>query len=196
MFYKFACRLSRLFFKLFYKVSIEGLENIPENGPLIVCSNHISLLDMFLFGPLMLPLRINFMAKQELFKIPLLSGILKALNAYPVNRGHGDLNSAKTTLRLLKEGKAVGIFPEGTRRNKNKNKEKIKPKYGAILFALDSGAPILPVGIFGDYKLFSKIKVVYGKPYYLPYKKEEKMAKQVMQQMAEQLMEKIYTLGE
>ena len=134
------------------------------------------------------------MAKQELFKIPLLSGIIYALGAYPVNRGKGDINSAKTTLNLLNDGKAVGIFPEGTRRNKSK--KKVKPKYGAILFALESGAPIVPVGIFGNYRLFSKLKVVYGKPVYLPYEPGDKVVKAEMQKMAEDLMEKIYSLND
>jgi len=194
MFYTFVCYLSKLYFKLFYKVSFQGVENVPQEGAIIICSNHISLLDMFLFGPRLLPRKIHFMAKQELFKIPLLSGILHALKAYPVNRGRGDLNSAKTTIKLLNEGKAVGIFPEGTRRNKSK--KIIKPKYGAILFALESGAPIVPVGIFGNYRLFSKLRVVYGKPYNLPYIKGEKVAKEEMQRMADELMEKIYSLGD
>jgi len=192
MFYAFLCRLSKLYFKLFYRVSFQGVENVPKEGAIIICSNHISLLDMFLFAPHLYPRKIHFMAKQELFKIPVLSGIVNALGAYPVNRGKGDLQSAKTTLKLLNEGKAVGIFPEGTRRNKSK--KKVKPKYGAVLFALESGAPIVPVGIFGNYRLFSKLKVVYGKPFNLPYKTGEKVAKEEMQKIAEELMEKIYSL--
>jgi 1-acyl-sn-glycerol-3-phosphate acyltransferase len=190
--YRFVCWLSKIFFKLFYRAILENLENVPEDGALIICANHISLLDMFLFGPPILPRKIHFMAKQELFKIPLLSGILNSICAYSVNRGRGDLNSVKTTLKLLDDGKVVGIFPEGTRRKKNK--KKIKPKYGAILFALESGAPILPIGINGNYRLFSKLRVVYGKPYYIPYEKGEKLPKEEMQQLAEQLMEKIYSL--
>lgn len=192
MLYSFLCRLSKLYFKLFYRVSLQGVENVPKQGAIIICSNHISLLDMFLFGPHIYPRKIHFMAKQELFKIPLLSGILNALGAFPVNRGKGDLNSAKTTLKLLNEGKAVGIFPEGTR--SNKSKKKVKPKYGAILFALESGAPIVPVGIFSNYRLFSRLKVVFGKPIYLPYETGEKVAKEEMQKMVEELMEKIYSL--
>jgi 1-acyl-sn-glycerol-3-phosphate acyltransferase len=191
MLYRFACWLSNVFFALFYRTSVEGLENVPKDSTLIVCSNHISMLDMFLFGP-KLPMKIHFMAKQELFKIPILKGILKSLGAYPVKRGHGDMQAAKTTLKLLKEGKTIGIFPEGHRRNKSR--EKLKPKSGAILFALESGVQILPVGIFGNYKLFSKLRVVYGKPYY-PFPPEgEKASKAQMQDLANELMDKIYTL--
>lgn len=192
MLYSLVCWVSKIFFSLFYRTSVEGVENVPQDGALIICSNHISLLDMFLFVYPILPRRIYFMAKEELFRTPLLANILNRLGAYPIKRGRGDLHSAKTTLRLLNEGKAIGIFPEGTRRKKDK--KKIRPKYGAILFALESGAPILPIGISGNYKLFSKLRLVYGKPYSLPYEKGEKASKEEMQQLVEQLMEKIYQL--
>lgn len=192
MLYRFGCWLSKVFFAIFYRVSFEGLENIPADGPLIVCSNHISLLDMFLFAHRM-PQKVYFMAKQELFKIPVLCSIIRALGAYPVKRGFGDTQAAKTTLKLLKEGKTVGIFPEGHRRNKSR--VKLKPKSGAILFALESGAPILPVGISGTFRLFSKLRVVYGKPYHLNNGNGNKAAKGDMQEMADALMNKIYALA-
>jgi len=190
MLYKFAAWLSRVFFRIFYRVSFYGLENIPMQGPLIVCSNHISMLDMFLFGP-MIPRRIHFMAKQELFKIPVLNAVIRGLGAYPVNRGHGDLYAAKTTLKLLREGKVVGIFPEGRRRNVSKKKQ--RPKNGAILFSIESGAPIVPVGIFGNYRIFSKMRVFYGKPYY-PVTGDSKVSKHEMDALAQELMDRIYSL--
>jgi 1-acyl-sn-glycerol-3-phosphate acyltransferase len=190
MLYKFAVWLSKVFFRVFYKVSFYGLENVPDHGAFIICSNHISMLDMFLFGP-MIPRRIYFMAKQELFKIPVLNAILKSLGAYPVNRGHGDLQAAKTTLKLLEEGKIVGIFPEGRRRNVSKKKQ--KPKSGAILFSIEAGVPIIPVGIFGNYKIFSKIRVFYGKPYY-PVPGNSKVSKNEMNALAQKLMDRIYSL--
>ncbi|NLM10270.1 MAG: 1-acyl-sn-glycerol-3-phosphate acyltransferase [Clostridiaceae bacterium] len=191
MFYRFVANLCRIFFSIFFRVNYEGLENVPEEGPLIVCCNHISLLDMFLFAH-RIPRKVYFMAKKELFRIPLVNVIIKALGAFPVNRGHGDLNAAKTTLQLLNEGKAVGIFPEGTRRNKAKGR--VRPKSGAALFALESGASILPVGIFGNYRLFSKIRVVYGKPYKLVWENSEKASKSDLQDMVDELMDKIYSL--
>ncbi|HEY8499938.1 MAG TPA: lysophospholipid acyltransferase family protein [Clostridia bacterium] len=190
MLYKFAVWLSKVFFKIFYKVSFYGLENVPGQGALIICSNHISMLDMFLFGP-MIPRRIYFMAKQELFKIPVLKSILKSLGAYPVNRGHGDLYAAKTTLKLIQEGKIVGIFPEGRRRKVSKKKQ--KPKSGAILFSIESGVPIVPVGIFGNYRLFSKMRVFYGKPYY-PVPDGARVSKHEMEALAQDLMDRIYSL--
>jgi 1-acyl-sn-glycerol-3-phosphate acyltransferase len=191
MLYELARLLSKVFFSIFYRVTYEGLHNIPKIGALIVCANHISMLDMFLFGPV-LKQQIHFMAKKELFRIPVLNLILKRLGAYPVNRGRADMQAAKTTLMLLKEGKTVGIFPEGHRRNKTR--KKIRPKTGAVLFAIESGVPILPVGIFGSYKPFSKIRVVYGKPYYIKVGNEKRITKPDLQEMADDLMGKIYSL--
>ena len=131
---------------------------------------------------------------KELFSIPIINIIIKSLGAYPVNRGHGDRNAGKVTLQLLSEDKAVGIFPEGTRRKKNQ--KRIRPKVGAALFALQSGAHILPVGIFGSYRIFSKLKVVYGKPYIIDFPDGEKATKEDMQKMVDDLMEIIYSLDE
>ena len=193
MMYRFVVFIARIFFLLFYRVEYKGLENIPKSGALIVTCNHISLLDMFLFASRM-PRKIHFMAKKELFSIPIINIIIKSLGAYPVNRGHGDRNAGKVTLQLLSEDKAVGIFPEGTRRKKNQ--KRIRPKVGAALFALQSGAHILPVGIFGSYRIFSKLKVVYGKPYIIDFPDGEKATKEDMQKMVDDLMEIIYSLDE
>ncbi|NLK67544.1 MAG: 1-acyl-sn-glycerol-3-phosphate acyltransferase [Clostridiaceae bacterium] len=193
MMYRFVAFIARIFFLLFYRVEYKGLENIPKSGALIVTCNHISLLDMFLFASRM-PRKIHFMAKKELFSIPIINIIIKSLGAYPVNRGHGDRNAGKVTLQLLSEDKAVGIFPEGTRRKKNQ--KRIRPKVGAALFALQSGAHILPVGIFGSYRIFSKLKVVYGKPYIIDFPDGEKATKEDMQKMVDDLMEIIYSLDE
>lgn len=190
MFYRFLAVLCRIFFSVFYRVEYKGLENVPKEGPVLVCCNHISLLDMFLIAH-RIPRKVYFMAKKELFSIPFLNVIIKALGAFPVNRGHGDVNAAKTTLQLLSEGKAVGIFPEGTRFKKSK--VRVRPKSGAVLFALESGAPVVPVGIFGDYRLFSRMKVVYGRPYKMEWKSGEKPAKADLQKMADDLMDKIYS---
>ena len=102
------------------------------------------------------------MAKAELFKNRLLGWILKHLGAFPVSRGTGDVGSVKTVFRLLESGKMVGVFPEGTRTRKRDPK---KRKAGIALFALHSGAPILPVAIKGDFRLFRKVELIFGKPY-------------------------------
>src|SRR5690606_10964952 len=103
-----------VFFSVFYRVQIIGIENIPKEGAAILCSNHISELDMFFIGYRIKRL-VRYMAKEELFKNPLLRFFITRLGAFPVKRGKGDVGAIKTSLRLLSEGHIVGIFPEGTR---------------------------------------------------------------------------------
>jgi 1-acyl-sn-glycerol-3-phosphate acyltransferase len=101
------------------------------------------------------------MAKEELFKVPALGKILPHLNAFPVKRGMSDREALRKGLGTLKEGKVLGLFPEGTR---SKTGQLGKGLAGAGFFALRSEAHVVPCAIIGPYKPFSKLKVVYGKP--------------------------------
>jgi 1-acyl-sn-glycerol-3-phosphate acyltransferase len=101
------------------------------------------------------------MAKEELFRVPLLSQLIRALGAFPVRRGGGDRQAIKTAMQLLKEKRAVCIFPEGTR---SKTGELGHFHLGAALIALKTRSPIVPVAIVGPYRLFRPIRVIFGEP--------------------------------
>lgn len=185
-----------IIFSVFYRVRIIGRENIPKEGAAILCSNHISELDMFFIGYRIKRL-VRYMAKEELFKNPLLRVIIKSLGAFPVKRGKGDVGAIKTSLKLLSEGHIVGIFPEGTRRKKaDKANKEIKVKAGAALLAQKSQAPILPVLIDGDYKLFSKVRIIFGKPFILDLDKNKKYTNSELLLESEKIMKKVYSLLE
>ncbi|NLM73594.1 MAG: 1-acyl-sn-glycerol-3-phosphate acyltransferase [Clostridiaceae bacterium] len=161
--YNFAKVLFRIYFALFYRVKVEGTENIPAEGPLLLYANHPSAWDMILIACYM-KRQVHFMAKVELFKNPIFAYILRTLGAFPVNRGKGDIASTKTVFKLLKLGKIVGIFPEGTRTpSKNLN----KGKGGAAMFAIRSNAPVLPVGVVWNKKKFSTLRLVFGETFVL-----------------------------
>ncbi|MDQ2085791.1 lysophospholipid acyltransferase family protein [Herbivorax sp. ANBcel31] len=182
-----------IIFSIFYRVQIIGKENIPQKGAVLLCSNHVSELDMFFIGYRIKRL-VHYMAKEELFKNPLLGVIIKNLGAFPVKRGKGDIGAIKTSLKLLSEGHIVGIFPEGTRKKKN-NKE-IKAKGGAALLAQKSQSPVLPVLVDGNYKLFSKIKIIFGKPFRLDLDKNKKYTNSELSLESEKIMKKINSLLE
>lgn len=148
----------RIFFATLYRLEAHGTENIPEQGPVIICANHISLLDPPIVGT---PLnrKVHYMAKAELFKIPVFNWIIAALGAFPVKRGGVSKESIRYSLRLLDEGKMLGIFPEGSRRNTTGAGQR-----GAASLALRSRATVIPSAIIGEYKLFRKMRIVYGKP--------------------------------
>jgi 1-acyl-sn-glycerol-3-phosphate acyltransferase len=183
-----------IIFSLIYRVKIIDMENIPKTGSLILCSNHNGEMDMFFIGYKMKRL-IHYMAKEELFRNPLSSKFFKWLGAFPVKRGRADVEAIKTSLRLLENNEILGIFPEGTRmKKKASNSVKVKP--GIALLAQKSGAPIIPVAISGSYKPFSKIKVVFGKPFSIDLDKDKKYTNSELVEVSENIMSKVYSLLE
>ncbi len=159
-FYKFALGLCTCAFKIMFKFSVEGRENIPEDKGFIVTSNHLSNLDPPLLG-VALRTPLTFMAKEELFKNRLFSSLIRKLGAFPVSRGGGDIGAIKTALKLLREGHKMVIFPEGGR-SRTKGMLR-KGKSGAVMLAAKTGTGLLPVGISADFKFRGKVKVTIGK---------------------------------
>lgn len=148
-------------FRLCYRWDIKGMENLPDEGPYILCSNHISWWDPPLVGSLVRKRQVHFMAKEELLKIPVFGQILIRINVFPVKRGSADRRAIKTALDKLKDGNILGLFPEGTR---SKTDELLPPQAGVGLIALKSEAPVVPVAIIGPYRLFKPLIVKIGKP--------------------------------
>ena len=165
--------VSKLFVLPIYKFLLRGhligKENIPQKDSFIMVSNHGSLLDPPFLGHA-LRRNISFMAKAELFKIPLLGFIIKACGAYPVKRGIVDKNTIKTACKKLSNDNCIGIFIDGTRQ---KNGRVNKPKQGAALLAFKNQKLLLPVAIVNSHRLirfkffiplFSKIVIKVGEP--------------------------------
>jgi len=165
--------VSKLFvfpiYKFVFRGHLIGIENIPQKNAFIMVSNHGSLLDPPLLGHA-LGRNISFMAKAELFKIPLLGFIITACGAYPVKRGIADKNTIKTACKKLSNNNSIGIFIDGTRQ---KNGRVNKPKQGAALLAFKNQKLLLPVAIVNSHRLirfkfciplFSKIIIKVGKP--------------------------------
>ena len=143
-----------------YQFKVIGKENFPEEGGVLLCSNHIHNFDPEVVG-ITAPRPIHFMAKEELFSVPILGKILPHINAFPVKRGMSDRGALRQGLAILKEDKVLGLFPEGTR---SKTGELGEGLAGAGFFALRSNAHVVPCAIIGPYKPFKRLKVVYGKP--------------------------------
>lgn len=158
--YSFVKALVYSVLKPIYRIESIGLENFPKDGGVLLCSNHIDNLDPPVVG-IMAPRPVHFMAKEELFSVPLLGKIVPHLNAFPVKRGMSDREAIRKGLAVLKEQKVLGLFPEGTR---SKTGELGKGLAGAGFFALRSDAAIVPCAIIGPYKPFKKLKIVYGQP--------------------------------
>lgn len=155
MFYWFA---RTLFWCLFTVAGwkVKGRENLPRRGPVVVICNHISLWDPVVVGTA-LNRRVYFMAKEELFRLPVAGWLIKMLGAFPVDRGRVDFTSLRRALNLLESGQVVGVFPQGGRGLKAFRR-------GAALMAVKTHAPIVPVAIKGKSTPWPRFEVNIGGP--------------------------------
>ncbi len=139
-------------FRFLFRGQIIGTSNLPKTGGVVVVSNHGSHLDPPILGHA-LGRPVAFMAKSELFNVPILSSIISACGAYPVKRGAGDRGALRTASNRLSQGWATGVFLDGTRQE---NGRVNNPKSGAALLAGRTGCPILPVAIVNSQRAFPK----------------------------------------
>lgn len=159
--------------KILGRYQVFGEESFPSSGPAIVVSNHISNWDPLMVGVAM-PRQVNFIAKSELSKIPLVGFLLKKWGVVPIKRGHSDREALSKSLELLKNGKVMGIFIEG-KRNLGNPEIMIKPQPGAAMLALKSEVPVVPVAVINTNRIlrsFKRIKVFIGKPLLFTSKEE------------------------
>ncbi len=178
-----------LWFKIYYRAEIIGLENIPKEGPVIFCGNHRSYVD----PPLMVATAkrdMRFLAKEELAENPFLNFLGWAFEAIHVKRDEKDVAAIKESLKALKNGQCIALFPEGTRNGLEKG-EKVKD--GVAFFAVRSGAKVVPCGIKGGTKENRKVTITYGKPLdYSQYKGSKD--KEVLDNITKEIMENIIEL--
>ena len=150
--------------KWFYKVEIEGIENVPENGALLVCSNHLSMADVVIMAASM-PRRITFLAKEEAFHIPVLAQFIKGMCAVPIKRGSGDVGALKAIIGTLKEGNVACVYPQG-HRYPGVHPSTTKVHHGVGMMAWRSKADIMPVAFEckgWKIKPFRKTTIKFGK---------------------------------
>jgi len=187
MLYKFVKALLKVFVSLWFRWEVVGGEKLPNQGPVVLAANHASLWDPVMVG-IALPRKVHYMAKEELFRIPLFGQVLHPLGAFPVKRGKSDRAALKTGVNVLKEGKVLGLFPEGSR-TKDGTLMEFQP--GAGLLALKGNAPIVPVALKGTFKMGLRFKrkvfIVVGDPIYLDDFKESTRisSKELAQAMSE-----------
>ncbi|WP_245926177.1 lysophospholipid acyltransferase family protein [Sulfoacidibacillus thermotolerans] len=147
---------------LIFRISVQGANHIPEQGALLICSRHISNWDPLLIG-ISMKRPVSFMAKEELFRFKPLGMLIKSVHGFPIHRGGNDRAAIKTALHILSLGGALVLFPEGTRNRTGKGLNPLQR--GAALLASRSQAAILPVAIIGPYRLFGKVRIVFGEPF-------------------------------
>jgi 1-acyl-sn-glycerol-3-phosphate acyltransferase len=147
---------ARIVIPLVARVHTDGMENVPRSGPVILAVNHIHWTDIPMIA-VRVPRITHFMAKSELFRKPVLGGLIRMLGAFPVRRGEGDREAIRTTERLLAEGEVCAIFPEGHR---SESGALIPAHPGAGYVAVRTGAPVVAIGVQGTKRVFKGLR--YG----------------------------------
>ena len=176
--------------KIIYRVKIVGIENVPKDKACIICGNHVHAMD----APVLLAStsrKINFMAKQELWKNGAFKFIAWIFNVFPVARGKKDTEAIKTSLKILNSNQILGMYPEGTRKGLERG---IKPKNGAVNLAIRAGVPIIPFGVCGEFKPFKKVVYNFGKPIDFSNYKDNAKDKEEVDMLTNEVMAKVIEL--
>lgn len=159
---------------LFCALRVEGVENVPRKGGVVLACNHPGGMDSFVLG-VASPRQVYYMAKRELFNVhPVMTFLLYRIGAFPINRGARDTEAIEYSVELLKQGRVLGMFPEGTR---NRGKPMRRGKSGAVRIAIDAGVPVVPVAVLGIPHLHknwlnpfkrTQLSVQFGQPTLFP----------------------------
>ncbi len=183
----------RVLMSVITRLEVSGLEKVPRKGPLLIVANHLHFADPPLLGAV-IPRKIIFMAKSELFRIPFIGLIVLAYEAFAVRRGMADARAIRRAISVLRSGKALGIFPEGHR---SKDGKLQRARKGMALLAYKTGATILPVGISGTRTFLQwprvlqrpRVVVTIGDPLYLPILRSPTREQQA--ELSEEVMRRI-----
>jgi 1-acyl-sn-glycerol-3-phosphate acyltransferase len=197
--YRLGCWLSWLIGRILFRLETHGMERIPAQGGFLLVSNHASYLDPPLVGCLV-PRVVHNLAKSELFGVPVLGWMCRAVKAMPIRRGGVDREAMKLCVQILKSGKVVVLFPEGTR---TQDGEMQTPRAGAAMIAVMAGVPCVPAYIDGTFRAWprtrwypwpAKVQAYYGEPFALPERPEGMNSKEHYQLCAEEMMRRIAAL--
>jgi len=190
MFYWFAHGIFAIFSKIMFPITVTGREHIPVRGRFILASNHRSNLDPMILG-LASGHRLNYVAKDSLFRNKFFRVILRLVGAFPIKRNTSDFRALREALRRLQTGFGLVIFPEGTRKAVGKNK---KPQQGIGLIAVKSKSPVIPLFISGSENVlpagskkmrYSRITVTFGPPHsYDDERSYPDIAREIMEQIS------------
>jgi 1-acyl-sn-glycerol-3-phosphate acyltransferase len=180
-----------------FRLRARGRENLPASGGYVLACSHVSNLDPWPLGLPLWPHRwLRFMAKSELYWWPA-KYVLDGAGAFPVRRGVGDVEAIETAMRLAREGHAVVMFPEGTRRRKGLvKKHQARPRTGAARIALEAGVPLVPAAVSGTDRLLrlGPVRVVYDAPLDIDDLRGSDDVRRAAQEATERLMARIAEL--
>lgn len=176
---------------ILYRVKKVGENNIPKDGRYILCGNHVHALD----APVIIVVakrKIRFIAKEELYKNSFLKWLGGVFDVITIKRGAADMDAMKKSIKALNNGDIIGIFPEGTRHGLDKN---VEVKTGAAFLALKTNTPVIPVGIQGSFKPFTKVVLNFGEKMDFSQYASKKPDKEVLEKVTHEIMNRVVELS-
>ncbi|MDO5301000.1 MAG: lysophospholipid acyltransferase family protein [Tissierellia bacterium] len=191
MLYRVLFAVLRPIARVLYGLRPGEVPQIPEGEAAMIVANHANFLDPVLVS-LVLPRQIHWVAKEELFHIPLFGGFIRRLGAIPIRRDSGDVKSLKAIMKVARGGKIVGIFPEGTRM-KGVDLDRAKPQ--TLTLASRLHLPVYPVSIRGPYRIFSKMEVIFHSPITFEKKVTGDEAQELMREIMREIYSQVYPEG-
>ncbi len=199
MFYSICLTILRILFKILFHARVRGKENIPRRGPVLIAPNHVSFLDPVAVGTAT-SRQLHYMARDDLFIIPVLGWLIKRLNSFPVKKDRPDPEAIKEALRILKRGEALLLFPEGTR---SPDGRLLPGQLGVGMLAWHSRATIVPAAVIGSDKALPvgakrirrvRIEVRFGKAISPEEFPEKEKRRDTYQAISDKIMERIKKL--
>ena len=175
---------------IMYRIKVYGKENIPKEGAVIICPNHVHALDSAAIITHS-KRKINVLAKADLFTGRFREWFADVFGIFPIKQDSADIDAIKTSLKVLKNNEPLMIFPEGTRNGMAKG---APVKNGPVVLAIKSGAPIIPIGIKGSFKFRTKIIINIGKPISYEEYKDKIKDKEFISNLTKELMEEVVRL--
>ena len=193
MVYNICAYALKIILSIFGFLKIYNKDKLPKDEGYVLACTHTGWIDILWLGISMLPTQVHYMAKKELFESKFLNWLMVKLNAFPVDRENPGPSSIKTPIRLIKNGKIIGIFPSGTRTT-----EDVPLKRGAVTIASHAKAPIVPAAYVGPNNFselfrFKRPRIIYGDPIYL---NKDLPKKEALDVMADELNESMQQLKE
>ncbi|WP_196594682.1 lysophospholipid acyltransferase family protein [Pectinatus sottacetonis] len=189
--YRFLHAFFYLLYTVLFSAKAYNVKNVPEKGGVIIAANHLSNWDPMLIS-CFLNRCVGYMAKEELFKIPILGTMLKVLHSFPIHRGTFDRRAIRVAINKLHTGECMGVFPEGHR---SKDGKLQRAASGVALIAAKSGVPVIPTAVINTNRIFKSfcpaLKVIYGEPLYY---KENSIDKAALQRFTNKIMQRIQDL--
>lgn len=178
----------KCYYKILFRIKVHDLDKLPKEGAYLLCSNHLNAQDPLIIG-ISMKRFLAFMAKKELFQTKFTNWFFRVNGGFPVDRDANDISAVKTSIRILKSGTPMLMFPEGTRNN---TKIPLEAKPGVAMIAIRAKVPVVPLTISGSFKLFKTIHLTVGDTIYLDEYYGERLNSATYQKVTQDIVNKIY----